>query len=175
MIITKDYNGFKVSLNILSELSEKEFNKLEMATEHIALMIGSSQFKDFCMQFRYFETITSGYLWWKKTTIRQHHNFKHNKNLTNEQIYQMITENVADIHLVIDRRKKRSVIGYTYPNTIKQWIYSWFLKSDYKQVAGNLIHEWCHKLGFEHDFRYNNTRKYSVPYAVGYYVAGVSK
>jgi hypothetical protein len=36
------------------------------------------------------------------------------------------------------------------------------------QVAGNLTHEWLHKLGFDHDVASTPARPYSVPYAVGY-------
>ena len=38
------------------------------------------------------------------------------------------------------------------------------------QVAGNLTHEWLHKMGFTHDSAATSTRPYSVPYAVGYIV-----
>jgi uncharacterized protein YjaZ len=81
----------------------------------------------------------------------------------------------ADIVLRIDRRRRRGVLGYTYPSSIKQWIYSWFLKSDFKSVAGNLAHEWCHKMGYKHAYKYNSTRHHTVPYAVGDYVAGITR
>ncbi len=38
------------------------------------------------------------------------------------------------------------------------------------KVTTNMVHEWCHKLGFKHDVQATPGRKYSVPYAVGYIV-----
>ena len=35
------------------------------------------------------------------------------------------------------------------------------------EIAGNLAHEWMHKIGFDHDFNSTSRRPYSVPYAVG--------
>lgn len=64
--------------------------------------------------------------------------------------------------------KKWSVIGYGYAG--ERTIYCngyWFDRMTIAEIAGNLAHEWCHKLGFEHDFRATNRRPNSVPYAIG--------
>jgi hypothetical protein len=80
-------------------------------------------------------------------------------------------DNEADIFLKIDRTDKPGVIGYTYSNTKWQWIYSRILREwGAQDIAGNLAHEWCHKIGFEHESSWTSKREHSVPYAIGYYV-----
>ena len=39
------------------------------------------------------------------------------------------------------------------------------------EIIGNLVHESFHHLGYGHAFEWNPTRKYSIPYFLGYYVA----
>jgi hypothetical protein len=43
-------------------------------------------------------------------------------------------------------------------------------KCSLAELAGHYAHEYCHLLGFEHDYDVTNQREYSVPYAVGYIV-----
>lgn len=75
----------------------------------------------------------------------------------------------ADISVTLDARDAGSVIGYTYPNTRMQWIYaSFFGRATPADIAGNLAHEYCHKIGFEHEFNFTSLRQYTVPYAIGY-------
>jgi len=179
----RTYNNFTVHLVCESDLSYDEALTLRRAVDHMAYKIGSLEFKKFCDSYRYSYQICSGMWWWKKCTTRIIHNFKKPNGRTSSEVYEHIiqanetlrnTKNgTADITLVVDRRNRRGVLGYTYPNSTKQWIYSWFLKSDYKRVAGNLAHEWCHKLGYDHAFRYNGTRRHTVPYAVGDFVAEI--
>lgn len=70
---------------------------------------------------------------------------------------------------------RRRVIGYTYPNTIQIWFnkrhFSGNQARDIALVAGNIAHEYMHKLGYDHSFRSNPTRPFTVPYAVGNYVS----
>ena len=69
------------------------------------------------------------------------------------------------------RRSKRNVLGYTYSNTKTQWVYNYFFTNGgIEDIAGNMVHEWVHKMGFGHASKNNSTRKYTVPYAVGYFV-----
>lgn len=63
---------------------------------------------------------------------------------------------------------RRNVVGYTYPNVSKIWVNTrYFDRYAPAQIAANLMHEWLHKIGFEHDFRSTAKRPYSVPYAIG--------
>lgn len=180
------YNKFTVSCSIVNDdFTIEEFNTLSRAVRHMAIKLGSEEFKNFCESYRYSFPICSGWLWWKKCVNRVVHNFKYSNGRSSAEVYKHLmggketlsdrVDGEADIVLVIDRRNKRNVIGYTYPNTVKQWVYSWFLKTDYKRVAGNLAHEWVHKMGYDHKFRYNSTRRHTVPYAVGDFVAEIGR
>jgi hypothetical protein len=40
-------------------------------------------------------------------------------------------------------------------------------QSSVEGLAGHYAHEYCHLLGFGHDFDVTNQREYSVPYAIG--------
>ena len=177
------YNKFTVRVNVVNDdLSDEERNILNRAVRHMAIRLGSEDFRHFCGAYRYSYKVCSGWFW-RNCDTKTVHNFKYSQGRTSIEVYKHLmggketlsdrVDGEADIILVIDRRNKRGVIGYTYPNTSKQWIYSWFLKTDYKRVAGNLAHEWCHKMGYDHKFRYNSTRKHTVPYAVGDYVAEI--
>jgi hypothetical protein len=104
--------------------------------------------------------------------------FVDNLGLTNEQIYQRILEgaeklypkknNTMDVELEL-YFQDTTTIGYTYPNTVRIWMNTkYFNKYTPVGVAGNLFHEWMHKLGFDHALNWSATRDYSVPYALGY-------
>lgn len=177
-------SGFTVKLICACDLSPEEQDKIKEAVMIMAMELGSEEFKQFCLNFSYSATYRVS-PWWKvwdrqyKTfTYRQ---FNWNNGKSRERIYKQImsgaevlspvADSTANITLVIDNRNKRGVLGYTYPNSVKQWIYRWFLKSSPRDIAGNLAHEWMHKLGYDHAFRYHYTRQFTVPYAVGYYIS----
>ena len=75
-----------------------------------------------------------------------------------------------DVDLTIYQASGNTV-GYTYPSTVRTWINRTFFDSySPAEVAGNLAHEYCHKIGFSHAKWAWPSRKYSVPYAIGYLV-----
>lgn len=100
-------------------------------------------------------------------------------NLSNEQVYARLMEGeemlipgkdgVWNIKLIPYRSRKR-VLGYTYRNRKEIWVnmryygLSWWGVDD---ISGNVTHEECHKLGFQHSFRREKKWPYTVPYAVG--------
>ncbi|MEE4245439.1 MAG: hypothetical protein V2I33_08515 [Kangiellaceae bacterium] len=183
-VFQESFNGFKVNLICESKLSDSEKLTLARAVRHMTQKLGSDEFKKFCWRYRYSFKVCNGWwrLAWRKCSVKLVHNFKYSSGRNSNEVWMHLLsgkevlsseghDGEADIVLVVDRRNKRGVLGYTYPNSVKQWIYSWFLRSDYRKVAGNLAHEWCHKMGYGHNFRYNQTRKHTVPYAVGYFVA----
>ena len=183
MIIDSESGNFKVSLKVVGKYTLEQELMLKQAVRIMANRIGSQGFKQFCEDYKYRYTTSTGMWWWK--TVHTHHQggFKFPNGLSGAEIYQSIMHGAetlspvknrtADMELTIDTRNKRSVLGYTYPNSVRQYMYSWLLKTTPERVAGNLAHEWCHKLGFDHKHRYNSTRRHSVPYAVGDFVAGI--
>ncbi len=69
-----------------------------------------------------------------------------------------------DVTLYTPRWPLSKVCGYTNPGTRRTWINErFFAKYDFAAIANNIIHEYCHKLGFDH-FKDWDT---SVPYQVG--------
>lgn len=186
----------KLRVRIETEgLNLEEQGRVAKAAKHIEKALNSLEFKEFCSPYirgggvKYVRVRTSP-IWrfWNRTykTIKKEvpisgYGFKKPNGLTDQEVYEKIMlgaeildptdDREADIYLKIDRRNKRGVIGYTYGNTKWQWIYNWYFKSyTIPEMAGNLAHEWCHKLGFGHDHRWNSTREHTVPYAVGYFV-----
>jgi hypothetical protein len=100
---------------------------------------------------------------------------------TNEQVYEQImagretytpsADSVANLELVLYTPpfwKKWSVVGYGYPGQPEIYTNKYYFNSfTVAQVAGNLTHEWCHKIGFDHDYNRTSQRPASVPYAIG--------
>ena len=181
MVIRETGKKLGLNLSIQSSISAEEELLLRRAARHIVECVNSEDFETFVLNYKYEYTVTTGSLWWKKYYKKCHEGFNWNDGKSNKDIYDSImsgaeslreeVDNEIDIDLVVDRRNKRGVVGYTYPNSIKQWVYSWVLRTDHYKVSGNLVHEWCHKLGYGHTYRYNSTREYTVPYAIGRYVS----
>lgn len=66
-------------------------------------------------------------------------------------------------------------IGYTYSSDPYFYMNRWY-HADYTamQTAGNIFHEWLHKLDHEHSYEWTEDRKDSVPYKLGYMVADMA-
>jgi hypothetical protein len=170
----------KVVLREVSGFNKTEKEKLFDAAKHMEAALNSIAFKEFCMTYATAAHFTTGRLWWKKKETVFHVGF-HDTPLSNMVVYDAIMgggeslepmiDGEADIFVSIDRSWSRSAIGYTYANTAIQYIYSRFFNgSSIYDIAGNLAHEWMHKLGFEHDYKYSALRDHTVPYAVGEFV-----
>ncbi|MFL5785157.1 MAG: hypothetical protein ACJ76H_11135 [Bacteriovoracaceae bacterium] len=105
--------------------------------------------------------------------------------LTNEEVYEMILTGAETLTPEVDHEMdlelelyytSSSTVGYTKPDTNKIWMNTkYFNVFTSTQVAGNIFHEWTHKLGFEHAFTYSVSRDSSVPYALGYLVRDLGK
>lgn len=111
--------------------------------------------------------------------------FANNNGLTNAQIYQSILDageklqpsknNRMDVGVKLYYQNS-TVVGYTstsitYINVNTKYFNSY----DINEVAGNLFHEWLHKLGYGHDASVTAKRPYSVPYAIGYLIRDLGK
>jgi hypothetical protein len=109
--------------------------------------------------------------------------FADNEGLTNSKILERLLDGseiafegknqAADFHLRSYARRWPfgSAIGYADADRgeiLTKWR---FIKgSSISGLAGHYAHEYCHLLGFGHDFHETSKREYSVPYAIGYIV-----
>lgn len=159
---------FDASLEFFNfEVDEEE--KVRKAVEIIKSVIASDEFRAKVLNFTY-------------EGKRQ---FNNNNGLTNAQIYQKLldgseklipgNDNEMDLQLELYYNSNNTV-GYTYPNTVKVWMNrKYFTPYTPAQVAGNMFHEWTHKLGFDHATTYTVARDSSVPYAIGYFIRDLGK
>ena len=147
----------------LINFTDDQQKKINDAAEIIKKIITTAAFKERILNYKF-----QG----KKA-------FNNNQGLSNEEIYQKIIEGAElqngqikdhsmDIEIELFYEKNKT-IGYTYSHTKRVWINDkYFAQYDAVKVADNLMHEWMHKLGFEHSYEWNKDRDHSVPYAVGY-------
>lgn len=110
-------------------------------------------------------------------TYKGQKGFYQNKGYSNFQIYQKLLKGAEDLNPIEDNKmnlkmtlyySQTNTVGYTYPNTDEIWVNrKYFEKYTLGEVANNAMHEWLHKIGFEHSYYNNADRPYTVPYAIG--------
>lgn len=162
--VEKDLDANITSNLELNKFPEDMENKVRNSIERMLIVINSKEFKKRMLAHEFNGSI----------------GFANNDGMTNEQVYQKILEASETLQPGKDDEMDMKVtyyyanngtVGYTYPSTTEVWVNQKFYSSyTYAKIAGNLSHEWCHKLGFKHDSSNTSRRKYSVPYAVGYII-----
>ena len=87
--------------------------------------------------------------------------------LTGEEVLQKGHDYEMDVDVRM-YHEKNNVVGYTY-NSVKWTMLNRYVTSGYSEggIAGNLMHEWLHKLGYGHSSASDHS---SVPYHIGYMV-----
>lgn len=153
----------------LHEFDSNDEVKVNKAFEIIKKVIASSEFRKKVLNFTY-----NG----KKQ-------FVDNKGMTNEQIYQALLNGREDLLPEVDNQMDlelqlyyswTSTVGYTTPGELKIYMNTKFFDPyTPSEVAGNVFHEWTHKLGFDHAQSYSVERDSSVPYAIGYLIRDLGK
>ncbi len=149
--------------------------KILSAIEVMKTVINSREFQEQILNF----------------TFKGDRRFHQNEGLSNEQIYQQLmdarehlmpeTPGVVNLDLSLYTPKwwqvtQRNVVGYTNPDSMRIYMNTkFFRKFTADEVAGNMTHEWIHKMGFSHDFNDNPDRPFSVPYAIGYIMRELSE
>jgi hypothetical protein len=158
--------SFQTNVNMMS-FTAAQITKYQAAVAIAKKVIGTEAFR----------TRILNYTW---SGAKQ---FANNIGRTNAQIYQTILDaaetlqpsknNTMDLGVKM-YYENSSIIGFTngsitYINVNTKF----FDQFNAAEVAGNLMHEWLHKLGYDHDFSSTPQRPYSVPYAIGYLVRDI--
>lgn len=172
---------FKVNLS--TQISGSDLIKLREAVDLWERVFNSEEFKREVESYSYTEKRCN---WFRCKTVEKRGFYHWANDPVFSNVYEYILKGketlnpkengIADIEVRIDETNKKGIIGFTYPSVRWQAIYRyWFSKSSAASIASNLCHEWLHKAGFGHSYKYTNMRKHSVPYAVGYIVERLAK
>jgi hypothetical protein len=159
--------GFNLQLINIPRFEE---NKVIHALKIIKKVFSSSEFRTRVLQHEF-----DG----KKT-------FHMNNGLSNLEIYQEILSgseqlypsmnNSMDVELELYSDFQSNVLGFTRPDVPRIWMNKkYFDQHTDAELSSNLVHEWLHKLGFDHEREKSPERKYSVPYAIGYIVKELAR
>ncbi len=169
----KNSNSLTVDV-YMRNFTETDKVKVYKAVDILETVMNSQEFKERIHNF----------------TFKGQKTFHQNNGLSNKEIYKqlMTGEEVLmpnsvgimnfDLSLYRSKNPWSKVKGYTKPDTMRIWMNKkYFRQSSWTSinVAGNMAHEWVHKMGFGHDYRHNADRPYTVPYAVGYIVGEIAK
>lgn len=161
--------SFKTNVKYLSGFDASDENKYNQAVALVKKVVATEEFRNKVLAFTYGGVKA----------------FVQNNGLTNEEIYQDILEaaetlqpaknNTLDVGVKL-YYEASTVVGYTsssitYINVNTKFFDTYAINS----VAGNLFHEWLHKLGYSHDSAATARRPYSVPYAIGYMIRDIGK
>jgi hypothetical protein len=145
----------------LRDFAPDKEQKMLNAIERLKIVINSKEFKQRILDHKY----------------QNKNSFVDNQGLTNEEIYEVLMlgaetlipekDGEMDVDITL-YYKNNSTVGYTYPDTNRIWVNDKFFATySLGKVAANVVHEWSHKVGFEHDFSRTEKRNFSVPYGVG--------
>lgn len=151
--------------------SRSQDEKVQAASALIRQIVASEEFKQKVLNY----------------TFQGKKQFFDNLGLTNEEIYQKIMEGsekmtglgknaTMDLELELYTDHESNTIGYTYPNIVRVFMNrKYFNKFRPYEVADNMMHEWLHKIGFDHSVKVTPERRHSVPYAIGYIVKAMAR
>lgn len=156
--------NFKVNITYVNFTAAQK-TKYEQAVAIVKKVVASKTFMDSVKNHKYGGKAT----------------YVDNGGKTNATIYQNILDgneklnntknNTMDVEIEL-YYANNTTVGYTYANSKRIWVNTkYFNTYTPSKVAGNLFHEWLHKLGYGHASSYSTSRDYSVPYAIGYMIS----
>ena len=115
--------------------------------------------------------------------------FVQNNGMTNEQIYHFLMSGAekyptaqlanekADMNLTIYYPRwysRSSAVAFTSTSDPFLHIYNnYYNTALLSELSNTLVHEWTHKMGFDHDYKNTPQRPFSVPYGVGGIIEGL--
>ena len=159
---------FKTNVTLMN-LTAAQKTKYNKAVSIVKKVIATESFRSKVLNYRY-----AG-----KTQ------FSNNEGKTNAQIYQSILDAAEELKPIKNNTMDLGVKMYTAYNSVVGWTNpsisyinvntKFFNQYTANEVAGNLFHEWLHKIGYGHDSSATSRRPYSVPYAIGYMIRDIGK
>lgn len=170
----------------LENFSDEQQAKIVRCIDLIIRAANTDEFKQKILTFKHTEQVpvgTTGKLWWKKTIYKEVSTpgfyFTDGETVySNPDVLQKIFEaaeeettaknRCMDLHLVGASKRWTSATAYGYAGQDKIVIYhNWIDSSSDAELANTIFHEWLHNLGFDHSFKYDPNRDFSVPYGAG--------
>ena len=161
----------RVALGRVSGYSPTEQQKLGQATQLMADVLNSREFRDAVLGAKF--AGRPGFA---------------SEARSPKEIYETIraakehftTAADGEVDLNVELRDlswfQRKIVGYTTANSDTITTNRRFFASfEPAEIAGHLSHEWLHSLGFEHDFQATSQRPYSVPYELGELIESLAK
>ena len=145
-----DKKELTVQVHGLKNFTDQEKVKFKDAVRLLHKVINSEDFKKRFLNLKLVETTG-------KTNIQI---FK--ELFSGKDKFNTVSDHDVDVYATMYYSFKRTV-GYTYPDTWKTWINRKYF-SNPADIAGNIIHEYMHNLGYGHS---SPRQKMSVPYAAG--------
>lgn len=161
--------------------------KLRFTQNLKELILHSSQLLDHAIHSESFRESVINYNW-EDDQGRKYHRFHMSHNLRNSVVYNRIVsgkdifektqkpDGILDFEL-FPFLSRPSHKAYTKPNSKRIFInVSWAKNSNELGILGNLIHEYCHNLGFGHSRNGKLVKYYThtVPYAISRLAMSVS-
>lgn len=135
--------SFDAQINLFN-FDTEQVVKMDKAIEILKLVVATTEFRKRILNHTFNGKVT----------------FVDNGGYTNAQIYQKILEGAEALQPIRNNTldaeielyyAASNIVGHTYPNSKRIWINSkYFMNYTAAGVAHNLIHEWMHKLGFNH-------------------------
>jgi hypothetical protein len=153
----------------LFNFEREDEDKVLKAIEIIKKVVATREFRDRILNYTY----------------QGKKQFVDNKGFTNAQVYQILLDGKEDLKPEVDHEMDlelelyytwNSTVGYTTADVLRIHMNTkYFDPYTPSEVAGNVFHEWTHKLGFDHATTYSVERDSSVPYAIGYLIKELRK
>lgn len=140
--------------------SDERFQKLQAAKLFASMAVNSEEFKTWFFSFPFTQLELSSDS--RKSTL---------------ELYTKLMRTARFVYYVGKRpwyKRLSDVLGFTNKFGVHTYsdVYDHFSVA---QLAGHLVHESCHVLGYSHTEKWNFQRDNSVAYAVGYFVDGFKK
>jgi hypothetical protein len=150
----------KVTLVEAKYFSQKDISKLVKALMVLSYVINSDEFED-------------RVIWERPGFIKKYTSTDDSSMVIFEKIMkanELYTGDDRELDFSLEYYNSwwSRVVGYTLPSSLWIWMnWKYHLHYTPAETAGNLFHEFCHKIGYGHSSASDHK---SVPYALGYLV-----